>query len=396
MAHLAVAGGTPVRTAPYPAWPQAGPEELEAITEVLDSGAWTSTWGTAVKRFEERFAAYQEARHGICVSSGEAALRLCLSAAGLPSGAEVIVPAYTFVASATAVLQVGGVPVFADVDPETYCLDPRSAEAMIGPDTAAIMPVHMGGLPADMASVTQLARQHGVAVIEDAAQAWGARFQGRAVGALGTAGSFSFHASKNITAGEGGIILTDDDELAARCRSLADCGRAEPGRRYEHVVLGGNYRMTEFQGAILGAQLGRYPQQLQHRARNARVLREELAGIPGIETQKVPEDRAHSWHLLIVRVRLEEFDGASKAVLVEALAAEGIPVTGGYASTPYKQPLFEDKRCAAHRSGPCPVAERACATEAVWIRQQALLGSAQDALDVAHAFAKVHEHRSEL
>lgn len=396
MSHLAAAGGTPLRTTPYPSWPQAGREELEALQQVLDSGAWSSTHGTRVSAFEKRFAAYQEAGFGVCVNSGEAALLLSLRAIGLPPGAEVIVPAYTFVATATAVLQAGGIPVFADVDPHSWCLDPEAAEALVSPATAAIMPVHFGGLPADMGPILELAADHGLAVIEDAAQAWGARYRGRAVGAIGNSGAFSFHASKNLTAGEGGIVLTNEAELAARCRSLSDCGRAASDHRYTHRLVGGNYRMTEFQGAVLCTQLDRYPQLLERRRRNAEKLRRELAQLPGVEPQALPEHSTHAWHLVVVRIQPQEFGGIPKSSLVEALAAEGIPVTGGYASPPYEQPLFSGGEGAGSRRGPCPVAERGCASEVLWIRQRALLGSEEDALDAARAFAKVQRYRTEL
>lgn len=394
MAKLAIQGGSPVRDRPYPPWPQAGPEELEELRAVLDSGLWSSTHGNAVKRFERRFAEYHGAAEGVCVSSGEAALRLALEALELAAGGEVIIPAYTFVASATAVLQAGGRPVFADVEPDTYCLDVVAASEMVGPDTAAVMPVHMGGLPADMQGVRSLANEHGLLVVEDAAQAWGATFDGRPVGALGDAGAFSFQASKNITAGEGGIIVTDDAAVAATCRSLVDCGRVATGQRYQHVRQGGNYRMTEFQGAVLNAQLGRYPEQLRHRDANARELRTELEAIPGVAVQAIAAGRTHAWHLIVVRVDTEQFAGAAKQQIVEALVAEGVPATAGYLATPYEQPAFQTDDRVRH--GSCPVAERACNSGAVWFRQTALLGEVDDALDVARALAKVRENAAEL
>jgi len=396
MANLALAGGTPLRDTLYPSWPQAGPEELVALERVLQSGNWSSSYGDEVHTFEKSFAAYQDARHGICVNSGEAALILAFKALQIPTGAEVIVPAYTFVASATAVVQVGAIPVFVDVDPDTYCICPDAAAAAIGPRTAAIMPVHFAGLPADMDPIMALAQKHGLAVLEDAAQAWGSRYGDRAVGSIGDASGFSFQASKNLTAGEGGIILTDDAEVAATCRSLADCGRAATQQRYSHAMLGGNHRMTEFQGAILRAQLERYPGQLDLRNRNAAVLTEELRGLEGVEPLALPPARAHSWHLFVVRARVHDFGGISKSILVKALVAEGIPAAVGYSSAPYQQPVFEDAGLASSRREACPVAELACETEAIWVRHSALLGSAEDASDVARAFAKVQAHYEEL
>ena len=396
MANLALAGGTPLRDMPYPSWPQAGPEERTALERVLQSGNWSSSYGSEVRTFEESFAAYQDARQGICVNSGEAALILAFKALQIPPGSEVIVPAYTFVASATAVVQVGAIPVFVDVDPDTYCIAPDAVAAAIGPQTAAIMPVHFAGLPAEMDPIMALAQRHGLQVLEDAAQAWGARYGNRAVGAIGDAGGFSFQASKNLTAGEGGIIVTNDAEVAAICRSLADCGRSATAQRYSHALLGGNHRMTEFQGAILRAQLDRYPGQLELRTRNAAVLTEELRGLPGVEPLALPVGHVHSWHLFVMRVGLQEFGGISKSTLVKALVAEGIPAAIGYSSAPYQQPVFETAGVAPSRHDACPIAERACETEAVWVRHPALLGSEEDALDVARALAKVQAHHHEL
>ena len=396
MANLALAGGAPLRDMPYPSWPQAGPEELTALERVLQSGNWSSSYGSEVRTFEESFATYQDARQGICVNSGEAALILAFKALQIPPGSEVIVPAYTFVASATAVVQVGAIPVFVDVDPDTYCIAPDAVAAAIGPQTAAIMPVHFAGLPAEMDPIMALAQRHGLQVLEDAAQAWGARYGNRAVGAIGDAGGFSFQASKNLTAGEGGIIVTNDAEVAAICRSLADCGRSATAQRYSHALLGGNHRMTEFQGAILRAQLDRYPGQLELRTRNAAVLTEELRGLPGVEPLALPVGHVHSWHLFVMRVGLQEFGGISKSTLVKALVAEGIPAAIGYSSAPYQQPVFETAGVAPSRHDACPIAERACETEAVWVRHPALLGSEEDALDVARALAKVQAHHHEL
>jgi len=395
MAHLAAAGGTPLRGRPYPAWPRAGPEELEGLRRVLHSGRWSSSHGTEVREFEVRFAAYQDAGYGVCVHSGEAALRLPLVALGLGPGDEVVLPAYTFVASATAVVQAGGVPVFADVDPRTLCLDPAAAEGVVSERTVALMPVHLGGLPADMGALGELARRRDLVIVEDAAQGWGGRIDGRGVGALGAAGAFSFQASKNISAGEGGIVLTESEETAARCRSLADCGRTGD-RRYHHSLMGGNFRMTEFQGAILRAQLDRYPAQLARRRRNASALLEALASLEGVTPQAVPPGREHAWHLVPVRVDAGAFVGASRATLVEALVAEGVPATGGYPATPYDQPLFREAPTGTFRRGACPVAEAACGGEVIWFRQNVLLGDQEDALDAARALEKLQRHAGEL
>ncbi len=364
---------------------------------VLDSGDWDSRHGQFVRRFEAEFAVFQGARYAICVSNGEAALRTALDGLEIEPGSEVVLPAYTFVGSATAVLQAGLVPVFADIDRRSYCLHARAVESVLSKRTAAIMPVHLGGVPTAMEALQSLAERQGLAVIEDAAQAWGSRYAGAGVGTIGNAGAFSFHASKNLTCGEGGVVVTDDGDLAERCRSVANNGRAPVGGCYTHVRLGANFRLSEFQGAVLCAALERYPEELERRATNAARLRKALEEIPGVTCQALPPGTEQcSWHLIIVRIDAREFDGASKRACVDALVAEGVPASAGYDAPVYSQPLFADARRAPHRSGSCGVAEHACASEAVWIRHNALLGSAEDALDVARAFEKVQRHAAEL
>lgn len=394
---LAINGAEPVRRQAYPRWPHGGERERELLAEVLASGNWDSRYGAFVRRFEEQFAAYQGARHAICVVNGEAALKIALRELQLPAGAEVIVPAYTFVATATAALQCGLTPVFADVDSDSYGLSAAAAEVVVGPRTAAIMPVHIGGMPADMTAIMDLAERHGLAVIEDAAQAWGASVDGRRVGALGRTGAFSFHASKNLACGEGGAVLTNDDEVAAACRSLANNGRGASGERYRHVRLGSNMRMSEFHGAMLCAAFERYPDEYARRDANAHALIPELESIPGVRCQSVgARQGASAWHLLVLRLDRDAFARADKARIVEALVAEGIPATAGYETPAYAQPLFADHARVPSRSGECPVADHACASEAVWVRHQALLGAREDALDVARALGHVQRHASEL
>ena len=387
----AIAGGTPLRAADYPRWPQPPAGAAEALLEVLESGNWDSRHGRFVRSFEERFAAYQEAEHGICVANGEVGLRVALEALEIGAGDEVIVPAYTFVASATAVVYAGGVPVFADVDPDTYCLSATAAEELISERTVALMPVHIAGLPSDMSRLSALAKRHGLKVIEDAAQGWGARCDGRAVGAQGDVGMFSFQASKNLACGEGGIILTNDAELASACRSIADNGRGASADRYSHVRLGTNSRLTDFQGALLCCGLDGYPEELKRRSRNAAALRAALGEIDGVEAQALPGAVDQSaWHLFVLRIAPRAFGAWTKFDLVRALVAEGVPATAGYDVPACDQAVFADSDCAPeHRRGECPVAERACASEAVWIRQNALLGGREDALDVARALDKL-------
>ncbi|MDZ7722529.1 MAG: DegT/DnrJ/EryC1/StrS family aminotransferase [candidate division KSB1 bacterium] len=281
MSQLAVRGGEPVRTEPFPKWPIWGDEEIDNLTTVVKNGQWGCLKGQVTEQFEQKFAKFQEAKYGIAVNSGTTALQIALMAADVQPGSEVIVPAYTFIATATAVVEMGAVPVFVDIDPETYNIDPNAIEKAITEKTGAIMPVHFAGRSADMDAIMDIAKQHHLKVVEDAAQAWGSEWKGRRLGAIGDAGCFSFQSSKNINAGEGGIILTNDDTVAKFARSHSNCGRSEDGLWYEHFYFGGNTRITEFQSAVLLAQLDRYEELMNIRQENMRYLNTNLKEIDG-------------------------------------------------------------------------------------------------------------------
>ena len=278
--NLALTGGEPQRSSPFPAWPIYDETDAQALLEVLHSGAWFL--GAKIKAFSTAFATFQEAEFGIAVANGTVALQLALSAIDIRPGDEVIVPAYTFIATASAVAAVGGIPIFVDIDPQTYTIAPIAVEAAITARTKAIIAVHIAGRPADLDALGALSQQHRIALIEDAAQAHGAAWKGRKVGALGTLGTFSFQASKNLNAGEGGCITTNDRALAERAWSLHNCGRAPTGAWYEHPLLGGNYRMTEFQAGLLLNQIKRLDAQIGQRQRNGALLDQLLVGIDGI------------------------------------------------------------------------------------------------------------------
>jgi len=413
MSKLALKGGNPVRKKPFPAWPYWDDKELEAVRAVIQSGNWGMAQGDRVKELEKKFAAYQQAHYGIAASSGTSALRTALLAAELEADSEVIVPAYTFVASATAVIEANLVPVFADIEADTYNIDPQALEELITRKTSAVIPVHLAGLPADMDRVNRIARKHGLVVIEDACQAWGSEYKGRKVGALGLAGAFSFQSSKHITAGEGGMLVTNDEDFGERCRSIVNCGRITGGAWYEHLRLGGNYRLSELQAAVVLAQLERYEQMLARRQEAAKFLREKLSRIDGIQPLEVPDYvTATSCHLFILRYNSDSFGGLSKARFIEALNAEGIrPAHGGYHLPVYKQPFLLEKNTGAfdlitrhkfdgslidYSRFNCPVAERACSQEAVWILQNLLLAERQDLEDIVRAIEKVRENYTEL
>src|SRR5262245_4671262 len=233
--ELAINGGPAALTAPVPHWPVYDSAEEKALLDVLRSGHWGSTSGAVVATFEREFAAAQQAAYGICLSNGTLAIAAALRAAGVGIGDEVIVPPYTFIATASAALFVGAVPVFADVDPRTHLLDPAAMEAAITERTKAVIPVHLAGRPADLDEIIR--RAGGLPVIEDSAQAAGAAYRGRAVGAIGTAGTFSFQSSKNLTAGEGGAVVTDDEAFAAELYGLVNVGRVPGGGWYQHEMV---------------------------------------------------------------------------------------------------------------------------------------------------------------
>ncbi len=413
MANLALVGGKPQRQQPYPSWPIWTQAEVDAVQSVVTSGRWISLQGTEVQNFETEFAAYHDAAYGIAVVNGTVALKLALTAAGVGVGDEVLMPGYTFVTTATAALEVGAIPVFVDIDPETYTMDPSHAEALITSRTRAVMPVHLGGRPADMDAILDLAQQHDLIVIEDAAQAWGAAWNGAKVGALGHIGGVSFQASKNITAGEGGMMLTNDPAIGEMARSLSNCGRQPEGLWYAHYVLGGNYRLSEFQGAVLRVQLQRYPEHLELRQANAAYLERGLAEIDGISTMRPdPRVTANAYHLFFMRYDSEAFGGASKHQFIKALQAEGIQgVNGGYSLPVYRQPVMQTKNFGLstpplfHGVHPEPpdyrqialsATDRACDYEAVWIRQSMLLGDRQGMDDIIEAILKIQRHCDEL
>lgn len=403
---LALFGGTPVRTRLFTPWPIFGEAEEERLLRTLRSGDWGRLDGGEVSEFERRFAAMHGCRHGIAVANGTVALRIALLAAGLRAEDEVIVPPYTFVSTASAVIEANAIPVFADIDLNTFNLDPAAVEAAITPRTRAIIPVHFAGQPADMERFMAIAHQRGLVVVEDAAHAHGAEYRGRPAGAIGQIAAFSFQSSKNLTAGEGGMITTNDDALAESCRSIQNCGRVPDGVWYEHHVISGNYRLGEFQGAVLNCQLDRLEQQTVTRDRNGRYLASRIAALPGLHPQARPaECTRHSYHLFMLRLDAAAF-GAPRAAVLKALQAEGIPCSAGYGLSLHHQPLFRNKAFGPFLPGAaarldysktrCPASDLMCREQAIWLEQSLLLGTREDIDDIARAFEKVYDHRGAL
>ena len=398
----AIDGGAPIRDVaqkPWPAWPIYDTEDERALLNVLHSGKWWSVEGDQGSSFEREFAAFHDAEYGIACTNGTAALEIALRALGIGCGDEVIVPPYTFVATASAVLSVGATPVFVDIEGDTLNINPALIEEAITPRTRALIPVHIAGRPVDMDAIRTIAGVHELKVIEDAAQAHAAEWKGQKVGAIGDIGTFSFQASKNLNAGEGGILISNNEELADAAWSVANVGRVRSGRWYEHRVLGGNFRLTEFQSALLRVQLRRLPEQTSLRAENAKGLRTLMEKIPGIALPSL-DDRitCHANHLFPFRYIAEAFGNRPLKEFIAGLNAEGVPCSSGYVPL-YKEGLFARQAarsgawCQAGRRIPypdlhLPVCEAVCA-DCVWMQQTLLLGPASDREDIAAAIAKL-------
>jgi dTDP-4-amino-4,6-dideoxygalactose transaminase len=404
--NLALLGGRPVRTRPFTSWPVFGKAEEIRLLRALRSGRWGRLDGVEVTRFEERFASQHGCRYGIAMVNGTVSLRLGLMAAGLRAEDEVIVPPYTFFSTASAVIEANMVPVFADIDLNTFNLDPQAVAAAITPRTRAVIPVHFAGQPADMDAIMAVARERNLVVIEDAAHAHGASYRNRPAGSLGHLASFSFQSTKNLTCGEGGITITNDPQLAAACRSLHNCGRVPDGVWYEHHVLSGNYRLGEFQGAVLNAQLDRFEAQAKKRDRNGRYLAGRLAKLPGIYPQQRPDAcTRHAYHLFMLRLDGREF-GAPRAAVIEALRAEGIPCSPGYGYSLPQQPMFRRRafgpylprlaKLLDYGDVHCPNSDLICHEQGLWLEHAMLLGPRSDADDIYRAFEKIRGQRVAL
>lgn len=405
-ATLALLGGTPIRSHPFASWPIFDSTDEQRVLAAVRSGKWGRLDGNEVAQFEQHFARMHGCQHGIAVVNGTVSLRLALLAAGLQAEDEVIVPPYTFYATAAAVVEANMIPVFADIDLESFNLSPESVRGAITSRTRAIIPVHFAGQPADMDAINAIAREHQLLVLEDAAHAHGARWGETPAGSLGRIASFSFQSSKNLASGEGGIITTNDDVLAEACRSLHNCGRIPTGVWYEHHAISANYRLSELQGALLNAQLTRLEEQTETRDANARYLAARLEQLPGLYPQRRPERcTRHSVHLFMMRIDGEAF-GASRGAVIAALHAEGIPCSAGYGYSLNHQPMFRNKAFGPylHRAVErldygavhCPNSDLICREQAIWFGQSMFLGTREDMDDIYRAFEKIYSNRAPL
>jgi dTDP-4-amino-4,6-dideoxygalactose transaminase len=407
MSALALLGGKKAKGKPFPVWPYYDKNEEQALKEVLESRVWWRTPGTKTLEFEQAFAKFHGARHGIAVTNGTAALEVTMAGLGITAGDEVIVPNFTFVATASAVFFANALPVLVDVDPETYCIDPDLVEEAITSRTKAIIAVHMGGHPADLDRLMQIAKRKKLVLVEDSAHAHATEWRGQRVGTFGVAGTFSFQSSKLITAGEGGMIISNSDKFEVQARSVHDCGRMPGEWFYSHFIYGSNYRLSEWQGAILNVQLSRLDEQTKRRHQNSRLLDRLLREIPGITPQKLDERcTRNGQYAYIFHVNKKHFASASTERFIEAMNAEGIPNQASYPPL-HKLHMFRNGKYRNRLSGrqakekhkflksKFPVTHKA-AWETVWIPQPALLGDEEDMHEIAAGLAKIQKNAKEI
>jgi dTDP-4-amino-4,6-dideoxygalactose transaminase len=407
----ALLGGKPVRAKPFPSWPVWDKTEEQALLDVVSSGHWFRGTGKNVARFEEEYAKMTGAKYCLATANGTSALLTSLSALGVQAGDEVILPPYTFVACVNVILLLNALPVFVDTDLETFQIDPRKIEAAITDRTAAIMPVHLGGSVADLDAVLSIARKRKIPVVEDTCQSHLAEWKGRKAGTYGDTGCFSFQATKNLNSGEGGAILSNDEELVEKCYAFHNNsrGRKATGYNFTYMARGANLRMAEFQGAMLLAQMTRLEKQAKTREENAQYLTKMLSEIPGILPARMYDGcTRNAYHLYMFRCKQGQLGGLARAKFLKALSAEGIPCSGGYGplnKEPFIkntitsrgcQALFSKERLARwEEQNNLPQNDQLCG-EAVWFTQNMLLGPRSDMEQIAEAIRKIHAHAGEL
>jgi dTDP-4-amino-4,6-dideoxygalactose transaminase len=359
-----------------PSWPQADEREAELLRMVLESPQWGG-FHPFVGEFEQSFSAYQHAAHGISAFNGTVTLELALEVLGIGPGDEVIVPAISFVSTATAVSRVGALPVFVDIEPSSFNIDPERVSKAFSAKTKAVIAVHFGGTMCDVDELGRMCGERDVFLIEDAAHAAGSEWNGKRAGSFGIAGSFSFQNGKVLSAGEGGMLVTSEDEFAEVARSVANCGRTAGRSFHEHARVGTNFRLGAFQAAVLLAQFERLPEQIERRTRNAKLLKQLLTGVEEIAWQaQRPEITQNSFYLLVGRVRGSH--GARDA-FQRALQAAGVPCTPFYPHTLYQNPVYARDGC---RVEACPVAEQSI-RDAFWLPHRVLLAEEDTIQEIA-------------
>ncbi len=410
----AILGGKPAFTGQWIKWPVWNPDtDEERVIEVLRSGVWSRAG--VVAEFEEKWAETIGAKRALATTNGTHALIIALRMLGVGPGDEVLTTPYTFIATIDAILMNNAMPVFVDVDPQTFQMDPDKIEEKITPQTRAILPVHILGLPSDMERIMAIARKHNLIVVEDACQAWLAEINHKKMGTFGHAGCFSFQNSKNLPIGEGGAIVSDDEDFMDRAFSFHNFGRPYGNMvgdvSGQYVMVGSKARMTEYQAAIGLAQLKRLKEQTELRNRNATYLKSQIKDIPGILPYRLYDHVTRAaYHLFPFRYKQEQFAGMSREQFLKALQAEGIPCSGGYTplnTMPYlkdalssrafqiiypKEKLDFDKYLEENQ---CPANDQLCA-EAVWLPQNVLLGSQKDMDAIAEAIDKIQRHAADI
>jgi perosamine synthetase len=408
---LAVKGGEKVHTGSWPTWPMWDQSAEQPIAEMYRMGHWFYGAGEHVAEFEKIYAGLMGAKRCVTTASGTTALITALYVMGVDAGDEVLVSPYTFIATYNAILMNKALPVFVDTDPETMLMDIKKIEEKITERTSAIVPVHIYGLPVDMDGVNKVVKKHNLAVIEDACQAWFAEYKGKKAGTLGDLGCFSFQNSKNLPAGEGGCIISNNDDLADRCWSYRNVGRQIGNFKGEgsNPFRGSNFRMQQVQALVLISQLKRIDKDNEIRHTNAAYLDSKLKEIPGIIPVKLAEGGTKSaYHLYALRFIQEKFGNVPKGKFLAALNAEGIPATGGYGMQ-NKDGLFEEafnskgyKRLYSparlnqwREQNHLPGNDQTC-KEAVTFFQSVLLGSRQDMDDIVNGITKLYENRASL
>lgn len=413
MAKLALLGGNPIFSPQHawPCWPQADAQDEKRVLAVLRSGAW-GIGSPVTAEFAEAFAKHLAVKHVLPVGTGTAALELIVKALGIGPGDEVIVPGYTFIASATCVLELGATVVFADIDPATFNIDPQHVRQLLTPRTRAIVAVHFGGNPVDLAGLKALVRGRDMALIEDAAHAHGMLYRGMCAGHHGAAAAFSFQSSKNMASGEGGAVATNSRKLHELCWSFHSFGRLPKREWYEHFNMSWNHRLGALQAAVLLGQLRRLAAQSRTRFANGAFLNRALAPLPGL-TPQADSDRdprtRRAYHLYMLRYDARA-TGLSRELFLKALAAEGVPCSGGYIQSLPEAPMFTESRYWHHqfagktlagirapdyRRVQLPECRRLC-REALWLSQSLLLAPRRDLQGVVDAMAKVLAHADAL
>ena len=423
MTPLAIHGGSPVRTAPLPDYITIGEEEKRAVLEVLDGGVlskFLGTWspdffgGPRVQKLEREWEAYFRVKHAVSVNSATSGLYAAVGAAGVGPGDEVIVSPYTMIASATAAIVFGAIPVFADIDPDTFCISAETIRRCLTPRTKAIVVVDIFGHPADMDDIMALAAEHNLVVIEDTAQAPGATYRGRYAGTLAHIGVFSLNYHKTIHSGEGGVVVTDRADFAERLqliRNHAETVVAKKGVEDIVNMIGQNYRMTEIEAAIASEQLKKLDRLLTARIACADYLSGHLSGLPGLQLPVVREDVRHGYYVYVMRYDAAR-TGVSRERLCAALQAEGIPVGQGYVRPLYLEPMYQRriafgkdgfpftysgyKGNVSYERGICPVTERMHFEEVITFGNCHADMKESDLADVASAFQKVFENLAAL